>query len=96
MLPKKRQPKYSESRKFDIHFDVKVIRFLQKIPKDISEKIFRKMQSTKIDPYHFFERLSRRPEYKLRIGKFRVIATIDNKHQLIIIHMMGHRKNIYY
>lgn len=60
MLLKNKQQKYSESRIYSIHLDGKVIRFLRKLPKDLSHIIFKKIYTTRFNPDHFFERLSGR------------------------------------
>ena len=51
--------------------------------------------SAKENPRHFFERLSSRGDYKLRIGDYRVIADIDDNKKRIEITLIGHRKNVY-
>lgn len=51
--------------------------------------------NTKISPHQYFERLSGRTDYKLRIGNYRVIADIDNKRKTITITLINHRKKIY-
>ena len=76
-------------------FDEKAMQFLEKLPNKIGKRIFRKIQDTKINPHHYFVRLSNRKEYKLRVGDYRVIADIkDNKLIILIIHI-GHRSKIY-
>ena len=56
---------------FKLVFDDKAIEELEKLPKLIKERIFKKLQSTKESPHHFFEKLEGRPEYKLRVGDYR-------------------------
>jgi mRNA-degrading endonuclease RelE of RelBE toxin-antitoxin system len=51
--------------------------------------------STKEKPLHYFDRLTKRPGYKLRIGNYRAIADINEKTKTIIILLIRHRKNIY-
>ncbi len=51
--------------------------------------------STKEDPFHFFEKLTKRELYKLRAGDFRVIADISKNEIKILVLLIGHRKNIY-
>jgi mRNA interferase RelE/StbE len=80
---------------FQIIFDPEAIEFLQKLPKDIKERIFKKAISTKNNPFHYFERLEGRTDYKLRVGDYRVIADINQREQKIEITRIGHRKNIY-
>ena len=78
---------------YEIEFDEYAIRFLEKLLKNIRKRIFLKIDSTKSNPFHFFERLEGRTDYKLRVGNYRIIADIENNK--ILIRFIGHRKNIY-
>ena len=80
---------------YDIVFDKKSIEFLNKIEYKIKDRIFKKIISTKEKPFRYFERLTKRNEYKLRVGSYRVIADIDKNSKLIKIRLIMHRKNIY-
>ena len=51
--------------------------------------------STKEDPFHYFEKLKVRDEYKLRVGGYRVIADINKTKKRIYVLVIGHRKNVY-
>ncbi len=77
---------------YEVIFDEEAIEFLNKLSKDIKKRIYTKIISTKKEPFHFFERLEGRKDFKLRIGNYRAIADISNKIHVTII---GHRKNIY-
>ncbi len=33
--------------------------------------------------------------FKLRVGSYRVVYTVNQKDQLIIVHLIGHRRDIY-
>ena len=33
--------------------------------------------------------------FKLRVGDYRVIYSVDHREQRIVIHLIGHRRNIY-
>lgn len=80
---------------YEIIFDEEAIDFLNKLPIGIKERIFSKIISVKENPFHFFERLAGRQEYKLRVGDYRIIAEIDQSLQRVNIVIIGHRKNIY-
>lgn len=67
--------------------------FLSSLEKDAAKRIFDKIMIAKTNPYHFFERLSGRKEFKLRVGDHRVIADIEQN--VIWIRLIGHRKNVY-
>jgi len=80
---------------YEVIFDEEAIDLLNKLPKQVKERIFNKILSTKRSPFHFFERLKGRKDYKLRIGDYRAIADIDKNSKKIRITLAGHRKNIY-
>jgi len=80
---------------YEVIFDEEAIDFLNKLPDDLRRRIFNKIISTKENPFHFFERLKDRKDYKLRTGDYRVIADINENSQKIEVTRIGHRKNIY-
>ena len=69
--------------------------FLGTLPKSIYERIINKLESSSIDPFHYFIRLVERDDYKLRVGDYRVIADIDEFSRIIKVTKIGHRRNIY-
>jgi mRNA-degrading endonuclease RelE of RelBE toxin-antitoxin system len=78
---------------YEVIFDEEAIEFLNKLPKELKRRIFDKIISTKENPFHYFERLAGRDDYKLRIGSYRAIADISSKR--IRITVIGHRRNVY-
>lgn len=80
---------------FEVIFDEEAIEFLNKLPTEVKERIYNKIISTKENPFHFFERLTGRTDYKLRVGDYRVVADINQGNGTIKIIVIGHRKNIY-
>ncbi len=80
---------------YEVIFDDGAIEFLNKLPKEVKERIFDKVISTKNNPHHFFERLTGRKDYKLKIGDYRVIASINEGERRIEVVFVGHRKNVY-
>ncbi len=59
---------------FEIVFDEEAIDFLNTLETKLKERIFNKIRSTKEHPFHFFERLVGKEEYKLRVGDYRIIV----------------------
>ena len=80
---------------YGLIFDDEAIEFLNKLPKEVKRRIWDKLTSTKENPFHFFERLTERTDYKLRVGDYRVIADLDRGNNTIKVTIIGHRKNIY-
>jgi mRNA-degrading endonuclease RelE of RelBE toxin-antitoxin system len=69
---------------YEIIFDKKAVENLNKIEYKTKEK-----------PFRYFEKLTQRDEYKLRVGSYRVVADIDSNLKKIKIRIIMHRKNIY-
>ncbi len=80
---------------YELIFDDEAIKFLNKLPKEVKRRIWDKLISTKENPFHFFERLTGRTDYKLRVGDYRVVADLDRGNNTIKVTVIGHRKNIY-
>ncbi|MFH1127738.1 MAG: type II toxin-antitoxin system RelE/ParE family toxin [archaeon] len=80
---------------YELIFDEEAIQVLEKLEEQHKIRILNKILETKQDPFRFFLRLKGRPEYKLRVGDYRVIADIQNNDPRILILYIGHRRNIY-
>ncbi len=80
---------------YEVIFDYEAIGFLEKCNKKLAKRIWDKIMSAKQNPHHFFDKLTGRKDYKIRIGDYRAIADIDDKKKIIEITLIGHRKNIY-
>ena len=80
---------------YEVSFDPEALEFLWKLDETLAKRIWDKIISTKSEPYHFFERLVGRKDYKLRIGDYRVIADVNDSSKRIEITLIGHRKKIY-
>jgi mRNA interferase RelE/StbE len=80
---------------YEIIFDKKAIEILNKLEYKLKERIFIKIISTKEKPFRYFQKLTYREGYKLRVGNYRVIADIDKNSSKIKIRLIMHRKNIY-
>jgi len=55
---------------YELIIDDKAIEFLEKLEKSLAQRIFKKIQSTKKEPFHFFKRLEGRTDFKLRVGDY--------------------------
>jgi len=80
---------------YKLIIDPKALEFLEKLPKTIAQRIFKKIQLAKTDPHHYFIRLTNRAEYKLRVGDYRVIAEIKDNELIVFVIHIDHRKKVY-
>ena len=80
---------------YEIVFEKRALHDLNKLDKNIKERIWNKLQLCKENPFRFIERLVDVDSFKLRVGDYRVIIDVDNNKKLLKIVKVGHRKNIY-
>ena len=80
---------------YELKFDKKATDFLNKLEKDIKERIWNRIQQCKLNPFHYLEHLEEIEGFKLRVGDYRVIIDVDRTNQILHILKIGHRNNIY-
>lgn len=80
---------------YELIFDTVALDALFSLPKNIAKRIWNKLQETKENPHRYFERLTKRSSYKLRVGEYRAIADIDDNQKIISVMFIAHRKNVY-
>lgn len=80
---------------YKLIFDKKALHQLNKLPSEIKERIWNKLQKSKESPHRFFEKLVETKGCKLRIGDYRVVADIVKNKLIILVLKVGHRKNVY-
>jgi len=73
-----------------------VTKDLQNINKHDKEKILKSIYLLASNPHPAASmKLVNRAQYRLRIGRYRVIYEIHNNELLVIVIKVGHRKNVY-
>ena len=80
---------------YEIIFSNKAKKQLFKLEKSIQRRIIAALERIRIRPEAYITKLLGDPDYKLRIGDYRVIMDIDNNSLLILVIKVVHRKDIY-
>lgn len=82
---------------FDYQFTKTSLKRFKKLPKDIQIRIIGKLDffCAQDDPIDFAEPLIKSDlgQYRFRIGDYRISFDVEN--EILIIHDVDHRKNIY-
>ncbi len=78
---------------FSIIFSKKSVKEFKNLSLELQQRIKTKLRETNENPFHYFERLKFRNDYRLRVGDYRIIADISEN--TISVTKIGHRKNIY-
>lgn len=72
------------------------VKELEAVPKNDRQRIVKRIQglSTKPRPVGA-EKLSGQERYRVRQGDYRVVYSIDEKEQAVVIFKVGHRREVY-
>lgn len=68
---------------------------LSKLDKQIAKRITKKLHEISNDPFLYVSKLVGQDLYKLRIGDYRVLMTIQQDKLIIIVVEVRHRRNVY-
>ena len=80
---------------YEIIFSDISLKQLNKLEKNIQERIISSLERIRIRPESYLIRLVDDPGYKLRVGDYRVIIDLDKTKLIILVIKIGHRRNIY-
>ena len=72
-----------------------VLRDLNKLDKQIKERIWNKLQECKNNPFVFLKPLVQIRRFKLRVGDYHIIIDVREEIRILTVLKVGHRKNIY-
>ena len=80
---------------YEVKWTESSVKALEELNKVDSERILEKIETVSKTPFHYVKRLKGVPLYSLRIGKYRVIMSIERERLVILILDIGNRKNVY-
>lgn len=80
---------------YSIEWDNKALDFLEKLPKNISERILKRVDLIKENPFRYLEHYEGDKLYKLRIGDYRALIDINFQSKIITIQILDKRGRIY-
>jgi len=79
---------------FSIDWDEKALSFLKKLPKDISKRIFNKIDSIKDNPFRYLDNFEGK-YHKLRIGDYRALIDVDTENKILLVQVLDKRGRVY-
>jgi len=80
---------------YELIFDKRALRELGRLDDATKNRIWKKLQECKIEPFRFLEPLIKIRGFKLRVGDYRIILDVREEVRILNVLKVGHRKNIY-
>lgn len=68
---------------------------LAKLDRQTAKRITKKLRDVSNNPFLYVSRLVGQDLYKLRVGDYRVLMTIQQDKLIIIVIEVSHRRNVY-
>ena len=83
--------------KYEIYIIRAAEKEMGKLPTAVHARISQRILALEDNPRpRGARKLSGREEYRLRVGNYRVLYTIDDKGYLVIVFAVGHRRVVYH
>ncbi len=80
---------------YEVLFTETALNQLHKLDRSIQERIIAILERVRLSPERYLRKLKGRPEYRLRVGDYRLLILVDRDKQILYMVEVGHRKNIY-
>jgi len=81
---------------YRIEYDAGVLKSLRRFPRNSQQRILRRIEMLAVDPRPPGSvKLTGEEAYRVRVGDYRIIYTIEDDRLLILIIDIGHRGDVY-
>ncbi len=81
---------------YKVIIENKAIKEIERLDREILDRVIKVIQSLKQNPRPLeVKKLFAEDGWRIRIGDYRVLYTIDDKQKLITIYRVKHRKEVY-
>ena len=81
---------------YRILIENRVKREIKRFPNEILRKIISTIEELKLDPRPAgVKKLIEKDGWRIRIGNYRILYTIDDKNKVVTVYRIRHRKEVY-
>ena len=80
---------------FEVIIHPKAAKALEKLPKDIKNRIMDKLDEAKHEPKKYTEKLVESEDYKIRVGDYRIFVGIIYNTNALEVYSIKHRREAY-
>jgi mRNA interferase RelE/StbE len=82
--------------KYDLLIKPSAVKELEELPRKDRMRIAQKIQELAVEPRpHGCEKLSAEEKYRIRQGNYRIVYSVNDREQAVLVMKVGHRKEVY-
>ena len=80
---------------YEVKWHSRASRSLSTLDKNVIARITKKLDQVKQNPFRYLEPYAGESKYKLRIGKYRALVTVNLQHRVLLVRVLDKRGRIY-
>ncbi len=80
---------------FVVYYSKEATQNLEKLDNVIADRIFKKIDKIREDPFLFIDRLVSVNLWKLRVGDYRVLLDVNRGKNAVFVISINHRRSVY-
>ena len=81
---------------FRIKFRTSVEKEIRSVPKEFANNVAMRIDALAQNPFPTdSKKLAGEEAYRVRVGNYRIVYTVDSTEEIVIIERVRHRKNVY-
>lgn len=81
--------------KYEVRWTETSLRQLKKLDERVAKRIVDKVESISENPFAHVQKLKGFSLYRLRVGEYRVIMSIERERMVVFVLEVGHRSTVY-
>ena len=71
--------------KYRVYWTRTAVKDLRKLERGVAERIIKRVEEASSNPFRYFRKLKAMPFYTLRVGDYRVVASIDHRRGSVVV-----------
>ena len=80
---------------FEVEYNSQSKKFLKNADKNLVERIIKKLEEVRENPFRYLEHYEGDKCYKLRIGDYRALIDVDSEKKILLVRVLDKRGRIY-
>ena len=81
--------------KYEVYWTRTAVKDLKRLGREMAERTIDAVEEASLEPLRYFKKLKGLPLYSLKVGNYRVLASIDHGRRTVVVLVVEHRRRAY-